>query len=400
MSTSSSFPWKRIEEQPDNADDVRQLIDDVIQEKINSKELKQPLNILKLFIENFKMEKFFKIENNTQKKKTNSKKDILIEKNEQKTISEDFKQFSFQEDFSLKTLHLRFPINNFLYILYWCLSILRGLKEKKKISSLVILDATLSINRILLKDIITDPNYKSGFLFFNKKMNDLINENNEKFYNILFENPKLLHYSSFQTINKEISLYKEQRQILSKIKKMIELDQPLLLGNQMPTGQGKTFLAVLLAKMFSSEKNQEKKKCVLFGCSNELVNLDVASNTLCGNEIHLWLAKNVIIDIFDKKGNFLRKDKRVLLRPYKRCFPSTWKKIYKKKEDDKYKNGEIHEQWNYYVKATGRIPDIIVADLDASSVLLKNKDKLLNILGYFFSFSLIFSSKTIFWSSF
>ena len=87
-------------------------------------------------------------------------------------------------------------------------------------------------------------------------MNDLINENNEKFYNILFENPKLLHYSSFQTINKEISLYKEQRQILSKIKKMIELDQPLLLGNQMPTGQGKTFLAVLLAKMFSSEKKR------------------------------------------------------------------------------------------------------------------------------------------------
>ena len=202
---------------------------------------------------------------------------------------------------------------------------------------------------------------------------------NDSFYDLLFKNPKMLYHCSAQKYTKEIHLYKEQRIILDQIYQSVENDKPLLLGNQLPTGQGKTFLSIPLAKMFSIEKQKKHSKfnkCVLFACSNELVNMDVASNALVGNDIHLWMAKNLMIDIYDKSGEFIRRDFRVLLRPYKSCFPNTWKKVYKKKEDDKYKNGTIHEQWNYYVKATGRIPDIIVADLESCYQLLEYQSKL------------------------
>lgn len=375
--SSLSFNWKRIEETPENSDDVRLLIEDV-DEKYRRKgeTLKQPLNLLEGFIEKFKMEKFFKMEEKKEKQKKMSKKDLIIFENEKKTLENDFNQFSFNDDLSLKRVHFLFPINNYLYILYWCLLILRRLKEKKNIQPIIILDATISLNRILLKDVITDESYKSGFHFFNEKMNSLMNES---FYSLLFQNPKMLYQSSFQKFNKEIHLYKEQKIILEKIKSSIDNDTPLLLGNQMPTGQGKTFLSVPLAKMLSMEKRREKKKCVLFACSNELVNMDVASNALIGNDIHLWMAKSLLIDIKDKKGNFIKRDFRVLLRPYKSCFPNTWKKVYKKKEDEKYKNGEVPEQWKYYTKATGKIPDIIVADLESCSVLLREQNNLSNI---------------------
>ena len=80
--------------------------------------------------------------------------------------------------------------------------------------------------------------------------------------------------------------------------------------------------------------------------------------------------------ILDKKGTFIKRDFRVLIRPYKSCFPNTWKKVYKKKEDDKIKNGTIHEQWVYYSNATGRTPDIIVADLESCYQLLEYQSKL------------------------
>ena len=67
---------------------------------------------------------------------------------------------------------------------------------------------------------------------------------NEKFYEILFENPKFLYHCSFQHFKKTLKLYPEQREILTKIHNAIMDDRPLLLGNQMPTGQGKTFLSI------------------------------------------------------------------------------------------------------------------------------------------------------------
>ena len=129
--SSLSFNWKRIEETPDNAEDVRLLIDDVIVKEVKKREVKQPLHLLECFINHFKLEKFFNIEK-AEKKIKKSKKDMIIEQNDYKNIESDFAQFLFEEDYSLKRVDFINEINNYLYILYWCLQILRGIKEKKK----------------------------------------------------------------------------------------------------------------------------------------------------------------------------------------------------------------------------------------------------------------------------
>ena len=249
---------------------------------------------------------------------------------------------------------------------------MRKLKEKQHVSSIVLLDAALSLGHILNSGLL-NPIYKEGFDKLAIIMEKVINDD---FYHLLFENPKFLYHTSFQQFQQNIKLYPEQRLILDKIHDSIKDDQPLLLANQMPTGQGKTFLSIPLAKMLSMEKRKEKKKCVLFACSNPLVNIDVAQNALVGVDIHLWMAKLMKVknetyieegpfdDLFEKiyirnrncsvddmwklakqedtsimkenvkrwleKKNILEEmymNKKVLLRPYKRCFPSIWKKF-------------------------------------------------------------------------
>ena len=64
-----------------------------------------------------------------------------------------------------------------------------------------------------------------------------------------------------------------------------------------------------------------------------------------------------------------KKKDKFLIRPYKSCFASNWKKKYK--DDDEKKIGSLISQWEYYVKATQRVPNIIVADLKCCYELLK-----------------------------
>ena len=131
---SLSFNWKQIEETPENAEDVRILIDDIMVKEIISKQVKQPIHTLEYFIKYFKLEKFFQVEKvfEKEKNKKKTKKEIIIENNDYKNLENDYKQFLYNEDYSLKRVHFIYEINNYLYILYWCLEILRGIKEKKK----------------------------------------------------------------------------------------------------------------------------------------------------------------------------------------------------------------------------------------------------------------------------
>jgi len=377
--SSLSFPWKRIEERPENSGVVGLLIEDAVVSSNRTTSIKQTDTLLEKFVSHFKLQDFFPfdiIERGAQRKgKKLSSKEQIIQENELKNIISDFENFCLNKDKSLKKIIFTFETNYYLYILWWGIQVIFSLRKKEKVGPYIILDITLSLNRLMMKNIITEDRYEQCFRFVEGKFNSLMNPT---FYNLLFNNPKLLVESSLQMYNNEVRLYKEQKIILEKIKGAIDQDKALLLGNQMPTGQGKTFLSVPLAKMLSLEKNKKRKKCVLFACSNELVNMDVASNALVRTDIHMWLAKNLIIDVNDKNGNFLRKESRVLLRPYKSCFPNTWKKVYKKKEDEKFKNGTIHEQWCYYTKATEKIPDIIVADLDSCLEILKYQQALMN----------------------
>ena len=359
---SQSFSWKEIEQKPENADIARLLIESgADRNKLNTARemVPQPHHILNEFIQKKSATRWFpnfKFDEKKSEKKKNVER--IREKVEKQKIDSDLDKFILQDDLSLRTPTFFFPVNNYLYILWWCHVLLQKVEGKRRFKPILLLDATLSIDRLLEKNIITDEVYLSGFKAISKEANSYMND---KFYQLLFENPKMIHSCSFQNTSKEVSLYKEQKIILNTIQTAVEKNEPLLLGNQLPTGQGKTFLSVVLGQLLSTNRNAATKKCVLFACSNELVNLDVASCSLLGSEVHLWMAKLI------RDGG----ESKVLIRPYKSCFPNTWKSVYKRKEDDKMKSGSVVQQWNYYLKETRKIPDIIVCDLQACLKLLE-----------------------------
>ena len=382
--TIGSFPWKRIENKPDNSEDITKLIDDV-NKKDSIVNIEQSEMLLRKFVEKFNFHDFFELEsesvsdNNSSKdnkKRKISNKERILEESFLTSIQKDFDLFTMDDKNSILHQNFIYKINNYLYILWWCICLLKK-NEEKKIKSLLLLDATISLNRLLNERVITNEKYLVGFTKVNSLMNALIKE---KHYNTLFDNPKMLLHSSFESQDKKIGLYPEQRLVLDTIHDAIRNKRPLLLGNQMPTGQGKTFLSVPLAKMLSTERNKLFKKCVLFSCSNDLVNMDVASSALCGNELHLWLGKTFIVEEFSKELNKMVRVKKVVIRPYKRCFPLNWKQIYKQNDEDKLST--IEKQWTYYVKVTQKVPDILVCDLESCYEILKVQDNLMNSFEY------------------
>lgn len=384
MSVSKSFPWKKIEEKPHNYETVRILIEDVasvFDKSINNSNIKQPDNLLKYFIKNFKLDTWFPNISIEEKKTKLKAKDKIIAENEKIQIEKDFSQFVIDPNKHVMEIrYFLFEVSSLFYLFVWFVHIY---ENRTKIKRKMLLDAIISSNRLMDSNILTNPNYIKGFQCIQEKMQKLVTD---KMYDTLFSNPKLMIDCTFQQQRKNVQLYTEQKNVLSLIHVKIQKDEPLLIGNQMPTGQGKSFLSVPLAYMLSKERRAEKKKCVLFACPNELVNEDIASNALVGCDLHLWLAKVLLTDVYvpngekDIFGKDILEPKRqahVLLRPYKRCFPSTWKQVYKKKEDEKLKNGSIEQQWKYYVNATGRVPDIVVADLESCYELLKHKESLM-----------------------
>ena len=378
--TIGSFPWKRIENKPENSEDITRLIDDVNRRDYSVK-VEQSEMLLQKFIEQFDVNDFFEykadeISAKDKKKQKMSNKDKILEQSFLISVQKDFDLFTMDDKNLILQQNFIFKVNNYLYILWWCICLLKK-NQEKKIKSLLLLDATISLNRLLNEGIITNEKYLVGFEKVNRLMNALIKD---KHYNVLFDNPKMLLHSSFESQDRKIQLYPEQRIVLDKIHSAIREGRPLLLGNQMPTGQGKTFLSVPLAKMLSMEKNKLYKKCVIFSCSNDLVNMDVASSALCGNELHLWLGKTFVVEEFSKQQNKMIRAKKVVIRPYKRCYPLNWKKIYKQNDEEKLST--IEKQWAYYVKVTQKVPDILVCDLESCAEILKVQHKLMDSFEY------------------
>ena len=368
-----SFPWIAIQNLVENDPNTYQkhyLIESVVMDEETGDKMvvDQPNELLYRFVTFFTYEKLFPqfmTEYSLEKsKKNNSKKNKnkinvknLCEEREILFQDADLKLFEL-DNYKFKKIHFQYPICNYLYLCYWCIEILKGLKERKKIHNLCILDAILSMNRMMDKSILTNHYYLQGFELVRGKMNSIVTS---KFYDLLFLNPKYLITSSFQNFDTEIKLYKEQKQMIHDIQCKMEQNQPILFANQHPTGQGKTFSCAPLTKLISKKYTN---KCVLFACSNTLVRNQMAADILIGHDLHLWLAKHCII--VDKAN---KKIKKFLIRPFKSCFPSNWKQKYK--DDDEKKIGDLSHQWNYYVKATNRIPNIIVADLECCLELLK-----------------------------
>ena len=153
-----------------------------------------------------------------------------------------------------------------------------------------------------------------------------------------------------------VSLYEPQKELILKVADAVINDTPILIGNRMPPGTGKTFLAVPLAQALQP---LHRPKTVLFCCPNILVRQYVASLALIGHDLHLWM------------GCFTRSSSHeefFMIRPHKRCFPSIWKQVYKDQSAQKY--GDVYQQFDYYVDKTHRFPDIMVCDPKTCLALL------------------------------
>lgn len=371
MRVKAGFHWKTIEEKPENWESMHRLIMSAQDRQEDKKVLLSStwnnVVIFRLFTQEFPDLKMWWIDvpddKGEQKKVSNkkqqssSRKHEIHRKLEEERIKKDFQKFRINEKtWYTHPAHFDFEVNQLLFAIWW-----NGIffRRKKAPTKLVLLDAILSFQRLVkyYESSITEKWLRA---MVDRVMKDMTTFINDDMYTLLFNHPHLLVETSLdrQTITKK--LYPEQCRILDMVEEHVRQNRPLLLGNQMPTGTGKTFLSVPLAMRLSTIEKIEKT--VLFCCSNELVCQDVASTALLADTIHLWMAKLVQDEDTGKPI--------VLLRPYKRCFPSKWKKIYHKL--DTKKKGSVEEQWKFYKDATGRIPNIIVSDLEAGYHILKS----------------------------
>ena len=181
-----------------------------------------------------------------------SKKDKIRMDNQLMFQENDFKLFALGKSYDImmtSTYRFTYDVSKYLYIFYWNIEILKGLRDKRPVPPLVILDACLSLNRFIDRSILKNEHYLEGFYNLQTKVNSLMNES---FYNLLFKNPKFLVHCSFQNYEGEVKLYQEQQQLIDDITARVLEDRPILLGTSLPTGQGKTFSASCLAKNFPS----------------------------------------------------------------------------------------------------------------------------------------------------
>ena len=185
----------------------------------------------------------------------------------------------------------------------------------------------------------------------------------------LFQHPVLMVRPFIQTHHASVDLYPEQRKVMEFIADAVLWDKPLLLGDRRPPGTGKTFS---VAPLTLSVKALQRKKFILFTCQNDLVRLDVARNALLAEGIKLWMARSETpLHISSTTGAAsIEREVDLLLRPHKSCFPTIWKKIYKR--EDAEKMGSILEQFQYYEQTIQNGPDIIVGDVASVIHILRH----------------------------
>ena len=382
-----NFEWKRIEIKPEGWEDIQVLIKNVNVEETQWKpdvywgnphvwEIlcdKFPIMMKKIFktTKGVQSERETTVSQKKKKKHASSLKGEIQKKVEREIITKDLSSITFDmKRYKPQQIHFRLQVTFLLMLMVW--NVLIYEKGENCAEHVTILDAMLSLSRYVEK--YRDFLKTHVATLFSYSQIILLNMQEryaqEYMYDCLFTTPLLLVKNTFSRQRSELRLFPEQRDIIQRIERAILLDEPILIENQMPTGTGKSFLAVPLAQKI---RNLNQGKTVLFACSNELVTLDIASNALLGDDLHLWLAKTVM----DEKGL-----PYTLIRPYKRCFPEKWKDVYKKDDEDKFKS--IESQWDYYTRETSRrvntrkIPDIIVSDLGGCLALLRASNKIGN----------------------
>lgn len=370
---TTGFHWKSIEEKPEHWEDIRLLIEDGLEMKQeNNSYIMEKENIEKIeivyrtFLKTFEhIEKIIgnieeKKEEDKKKKKNIKRSKEIQNKVAEEIINKDLAKFKLKEYVPVRCVFHKTYMMYFL-IIWWNIELSKVCKKKRdKKYSIANLNSIFSLRKAINDGIIQEYDILRKMLEDTEKYRQNTEPDIYRNFDLLFEYPQILYHNMYDDRKTRRILYKEQREILNRMSKAISDKKPILMGNQMPTGSGKTFLVIPLARRISV--NYENTKTILFCCSNELVNKEISQLALIADDIHLWLAKYVV----EPKN----KKYMTLLRPHKRCYPASWKKVYKNNTNVE-KIGTIMEQMQFYMKQTQRRPNIIVADLISAYEILK-----------------------------
>ena len=307
------------------------------------------------------------------KKKGPSMTKLVIQRqNENKTIQKAFEGIAFHPQ-SIHPIKVNPTIDCLfhLQVVEWCLELFpkywqkKDKKDNKDNKEKECLDAFLSMERLWEEDIVSCRIiHPLGRLIF-EKTRDYVrsfyetSEVRDQAFSILFSHPRLMLSPHSSTRPASVGLYPEQQRFMKKVIQSVIFDKPTLIGDRRPPGTGKTFMAVPLAQKLKALK---RGKFVLFTCANELVRLDVARTALLGDNLNLWVGKKSL-----ENG-----EEVFTLRPHKTCFPVDWKKVYRKEDIDK--TGPMEDQFEFYLEATKKPPDIIVADIKTTLEILCVKE--------------------------
>lgn len=374
--TTHHFDWKRLEEKPDNWETLRHLIglcntiDDVYHDKTEIRLQEWSPTYMEIY-KNRMLNRYgaeiagifpdtsvAKIDSKKKKKKIgNNIREKIHRETEVKMIERDLELIRFDPK-TLRPLGVAFrcqPTFAFM-IAEWVVMLWKRVKIVKiSTNPGLLLDAMISMERIVAEDI--EGAIDGDILEFFRRANGLARcllSRQEALHQLFSVRPELMVNPFSQRREGTIALYQEQVELMNHAVDAVMTNAPLLLGDRMPPGTGKTFFAIPLAQKLAAIKS---RKTLLFACHNGLVRTDVATLALLGKNLHLWM------------GRYDASTEASLIRPHKSCFPSTWKKVYKIQDDSK--SGDVYKQSIFYKNATGRFPDILVADLETCRMLLR-----------------------------
>lgn len=352
----------------------------------------------------FTIPKIVEEKSKNSKKKVVSKKEQIIQNNKDDIVKKNIKEFIT----SLKINNQHVPdstnnkFSNFFSIILWSLYLI--MNKKKDIHPSIYLNCSISLYRALFDfNDYFDPIFNNEVFEYLNKLQEIIYSKiiNNEIYTFIIKNQNLLLQSLWDKIKpKAISLYEEQKDIISLI--INNLEKKLLIFFEMPPANGKTQISALIAKAIANRNkynlekiNGYKRKTMLYICYNTIVRNELAK--LCitqGIDVKYWLA----IHQYDKQTN-----KRItLLRPYKNCYMD-WnqRKLRTKREEELYNfnkkkkySDNIRDQWEFSLEETLRIsqqhftkdenaepyrdyenvenmPEMIISDLESAYILLK-----------------------------
>ena len=341
-----------------------------------------------------------------EKEKKLSKKELIIQENKDEIRKKDINNFLSSLTISN---HLPYtnkdPLTAFFNIINWSLYLITN--KKKDIDLLIYLNCALSLYKS-----INDSAYFLNPIIIQETniiLNNIEEIINKKFKNtedkcifLLKNQPLLLECFWDKTKPKAIALYPEQVSIISLI--IENLNEKNLIFFEMPPANGKTQLAVIIAKLISFKNIENirnipnyKRKTLLYICYNTIVRNEVAKLCLTQTiDVKFWLAVTQMDKIDSKIKTYLR--------PYKNCFPD-WrqKNMRSKKQEEAYLENrkkkyseDIREQWEFSIEDTKpiseqyfrkessenlypdrdysnpeNIPEMIIADLESALELLK-----------------------------